>query len=424
MIPAFDSHSPSRGARVLISGLGIAGPALAHWLLRYGLEPTIVERAKQLRTEGYVIDFWGKAYDLSERMGLLPEILQAGYHVRDVRLVGANGRKLAGFDTRVFDDATGGRFTSLQRGDLSAILYRSIARDVDVRFDDTLRSVEQTAAGVRVEFARGGSETYDYLVGADGLHSGVRGLVFGPEERYERFLDYAVAAFTLPDYRPRDAGVYVSYATPGRQLARFSMREGRTMFLLVVADPNAHNIDARDVHVHKHYLRAAFSSVGWEWPRIARGLAECETLYFDRVSQVSMPAWSKGRVVLLGDAAYAPSLLAGQGAGLAMIGAYVLAGELARTRDHAVAFQRYEARLRSFLEQKQAAARGFAGSFAPRTRIGLILRRFATRAMSIPGVAKLALGASLRDDIELPDYAAAAASSTSEAPKLSVPYCG
>lgn len=404
MTPALDAYVPSRRARVLISGLGIAGPALAHWLLRYGLEPTIVERSGQLRTEGYVIDFWGKAYDLSERMGLLPEILEAGYQVGEVRLVKANGRKVGGFDTRVFRDATGGRFTSLQRGDLSAILYRSIARRADVRFDDMIRSVKETSAGVRVEFARGASESFDCVVGADGLHSGVRSLVFGPEERYERFLDYAVAAFTLPDYRPRDEGVYVAHAVPGRQIARFSLRDGSTMFLLVVADPNARKIDPRDVHAHKHYLRAAFSGVGWEWPQVSRELAYCETLYFDRVSQICMPAWSKGRVVLLGDAAHAPSLLAGQGAGLAIIGAYVLAGELARTGDQTRALQRYEARLRSFLEHKQAAARAFASSFAPRTRSGLTLRALATRALAIRGVAKLALGRSLRDDIELPDY--------------------
>ncbi|HKP55407.1 MAG TPA: FAD-binding domain [Polyangiales bacterium] len=415
MTPGLDARLPSNGARVLISGLGIAGPALAHFLLRYGFAPTLVERAPQPRQEGYIIDFWGKAYSLTERMGLLPEILEAGYHVDEVRLVRASGRKLCGFATDVFRSATGGRFTTLQRGDLSAILYRSVQRDVDVRWGDGLRTLEQTGEGVHVEFAHGGSETYDCVVGADGLHSGVRSSVFGPEEQYERFLDYAVAAFTIPGYRPRDEGVYVAYGAPGRQIARFSMRGDRTMFLLVVADPDARNIDPRDARAHRAYLRDAFSGVGWEWPQIWPGLSQCDALYFDRVSQIHLPAWSKGRVVLLGDAAHAPSLLAGQGAGLAIIGAYVLAGELARTRDYALAFQRYEARMRPFVEQKQTAARGFASSFAPRTRTGLVLRALATRALSIPGAGRFALRPTLRDDIELPEYAAEVASRTAEA---------
>ena len=393
------------GKSVLISGLGIAGPALAHWLLRYGFSPTLVERAPAPRAEGYVIDFWGVGYDIVDEMGLLPEVLAAGYQLRELRLVGSRGERVGGFDAGVFGKATNGRYTSLPRGALSAILYRSIAQRVETLFGNSIIALEQDSDGVLAHFERESPRRFDLVVGADGLHSAVRKLVFGEEPAFERSLGYTVAAFETVGYRPRDEDVYVSHAAPGRQVARFSMRDDRTMFLLVVADPQAQAVDPGDTAANRRYIHERFASVQWECPQILAEMDRCDEVYFDRVSQIRMDRWSKGRVALVGDAAFAPSLLAGQGSALAIIGAYVLAGELSRAARPEDAFAAYEATLRPFLVQKQDAAERFASSFAPATQLGISLRNLITKAMGFAPVAKLAIGTTLRDDIELPNYA-------------------
>jgi 2-polyprenyl-6-methoxyphenol hydroxylase-like FAD-dependent oxidoreductase len=221
---------------VLISGIGIAGPALAHWLLRHGFAPTLVERAPQLRTGGYVIDFWGAGYDIAEEVGLMPEILRAGYRIREVRLVDARGRRVGGFDADAFRAATLGRFTTLPRGELGRILYGAVAGKAETLFGDSVTCLEEDTDGVRVRFEHGVPRRFDLVIGADGLHSAVRALTFGPESRFEKFLAFVVAAFEIHGYRPRDENVYVAHAVPGRQIARFAMRDDGTMILVVVAD--------------------------------------------------------------------------------------------------------------------------------------------------------------------------------------------
>jgi 2-polyprenyl-6-methoxyphenol hydroxylase-like FAD-dependent oxidoreductase len=259
--------------------------------------------------------------------------------------------------------------------------------------------------GVDVSFRDAPGRRFDAVIGADGLHSEVRRLVFGEEERFERYLCYVVAAFQTEGYWPRDELVYVSYAIPGRQVARFAMRGDRTMFLFVFAADQPPDIDAYDMAAQKAMLNASFRDAGWECPQILAALDATDDLYFDRVSQIHMPAWSKGRVALVGDAAFCPSLLAGQGSALAMGAAYVLAGELGRAdAGPQAAFQRYEALLRPFIATKQNAAQQFASGFAPKTRWGVYLRNQVTKAFQIPLVAKLALGSSLMDRISVPDY--------------------
>jgi 2-polyprenyl-6-methoxyphenol hydroxylase-like FAD-dependent oxidoreductase len=176
-------------------------------------------------------------------------------------------------------------------------------------------------------------------------------------------------------YLPRDEDVYVSYGVPGKQVARFAMRDDRTMFLFVFADNQGRLVDPQDTDAHKNALRAEFDQAGWECPQILAAMERCDELYFDRVSQIRMDKWSQGRVGLIGDAAFRPSLLAGQNAALAMVAAYVLAGELGKAGSQPQeAFERYEERLRPFIAGKQKAAVQFAGSFAARTRLGLFFR--------------------------------------------------
>jgi 2-polyprenyl-6-methoxyphenol hydroxylase-like FAD-dependent oxidoreductase len=385
--------------------MGIAGPAAAYWLLRHGFVPTIVERAPKLRTGGYIIDFWGLGYDIAEKMGVLPDLLETGYQIREVRIVNRHGRRVAGFDARVLRNAAGGRFTSLPRGDLSAILHRAIDGRIETLFANSVMDLKERPDGVAVRFEHGVRRHFNLVIGADGLHSGIRLHTFGPEDRFERFLGYAVAAFTAKGYRPRDPDVYVAYSVPGRQVARFAMHGDDTMILMIVSDDGAaRGVDPNDLHAQKAYLRSHFADAGWECRKIVDSLDASDDLYFDRVSQIRMDHWTKGRVALVGDAAFAPSLLAGQGSALAMIAVYILAGELARARSHQEAFGRYEARLSGFMRQKQNAAEQFAGSMAPKTRFGIFVRNQVTKTFGLPLVGKLIVGRSVSDELALPDY--------------------
>ncbi len=392
--------------RVIINGAGIAGPTLAYWLLRHGHEPTLVERAPKLRTGGYVIDFWGTGYDVAERMRLIPELDRTGYHVKELRLVDCDGRRAGGMSVEVFRQITEGRYLSLPRGDLAAAIHRHLDGRVETIFGDSIEAIEETAGGVDVRLESGAERSFDLAVGADGLHSRVRGIAFGPQETFEHRLGYTVAAFRALRYRPRDELVYVSYTTPGRQVARFALHDDHTLFLFVYADGGADAPDPHDVAAHKARLHEKFDAAGWECPEILGAMDTAEDFYADRVSQIRMPHWSKGRVVLTGDAAFCPSLLAGQGSALAMTAAYVLAGEIDRAGgDHAAALNSYEAMLRPFLSAKQAAAEKFAGAFAPRTAFGVLLRNKVTSLMGLPFVARLVMGGTLVDQFALPDYA-------------------
>ena len=391
--------------KIAINGAGVAGPTLAYWLHRCGHEPTLIEKAPHLRTGGYVIDFWGVGYTMAERMGILPEVLEAGYSVEELRLVDTAGRKSAGFSTEIFRRMVGGRFTSLPRGDLATAIYRTVEGRVETMFGNGIVGLEEHDAGIRASFENGSPRDFDLVIGADGLHSKIRELVFGPESQFERQLGYWVAAFNVENYQPRDELVYVSYTTPGRQVARFALRDGQTMFLFVFAAEHMTGPEPRDLAERKTLLHRVFGDAGWECPQILKAMYDVADIYFDSVSQIRIDTWRKGRVMLIGDAASCASLLAGEGTGLAMTEAYVLAGELHRANgDYREAFRRQEQLLRPFIEGKQESAKDFASAFAPKTAFGVWIRNQATKLMTIPPVANLLMGRSLRDDVEIPDY--------------------
>lgn len=390
---------------IAINGAGIAGPALAFWLDRLGHRVTLVEAAPSLRTGGYVIDFWGVGYEVARRMGLEQRIRGAGYPVEAIRLVDRDGRAAASLDTAAFARATGGRFTSLARGDLAAILFEAVKDRVETVLGDGIVALDQDEAGIRAAFARMPERRFDLVVGADGLHSAVRRIAFRLERQVELFLGYGVAAFELAGYRPRDELAYVTYGFPGRQLARFALRDDRTLFMFVFKAEESLVRGAREPAQQKAVLRGMFGGRGWECDAALAAMDQGEDFYFDRVSQIRMPCWSTGRVALIGDAAACVSLLAGEGSGLAMAEAYMLTGELDRAGgDHRAAFAAWEARLRPLLATKQESAKSFASYFAPSTRIGLAFRMLAIRAMRMPWLADLVIGRSLRDDLVLPDY--------------------
>ena len=384
---------------IIINGLGVAGPALAYWLTRSGHDVLLVEQAPCPRVGGYIVDFWGIGYDIVEKMGLIAEIRRLGYQVREVRFVDRHGLKRGGFDVDVFGRMTNDRFTSLPRSDVSATICRAIEGKVETIFGDSVAAIGESNHGIHVAFDHAPPRDADLVIGADGLHSRVRQLAFGPESDFNVSLDYHVAAFEAEGYRPRDELIYLSHGLPGRQISRFSMRDDKTMFLFVFRDEYMRGEDPKSI------LRNAFAIAGWEWPRIEKELISAKDIYFDTVSQIRMDRWTKGRIALVGDAAACVSLMAGEGTGLAIAEAYVLAGELqACADDFATAFARYEQRLMPFVKRKQESAARFASSFAPRTSVGITFRNAVTKLMGVPFIAEFFVGRGLRDDIELPDY--------------------
>jgi 2-polyprenyl-6-methoxyphenol hydroxylase-like FAD-dependent oxidoreductase len=393
--------------RILISGAGIAGPTLAYWLAHYGFEPTIIETAPCLRTGGYVIDFWGTGFDIADRMGLLPELKRKGYIVREVIVVNRRGARVAGFPADAFSRMMHDRFVSLPRGDLAASIFGKIEGKVEAIFGNCIDQIEQNKDGVCVTFEHGGTREFDLVVGADGLHSRVRELVFGAPDRFEKYLGYQVAAFAVEGYRPRDELVYVMYTEVGQQVARFSMRDDRSMFLFIFKNDDISG--AQGLQAQKALLRNRFGASGWECPQILDALDTTGDLYFDRISQIRMNPqqglWTRERVTLLGDAAFCVSLLAGQGSALAMVAAYILAGELHRADgDYAAAFQRYQKLFGPFVLSKQKAALRLAGTFAPKSKLGLFLRNQIFNLLAIPWIADLAAGRDLVDKISIPNY--------------------
>lgn len=393
--------------KIAINGVGVAGPALAYWLIKGGHDVLLVEEAPEIRSGGYIIDFWGVGYDIAEKMGIIPRLRDLGYQIQDVRFVDENGKKCGGFSADVFGRAgiTDGRFTSLRRSDLASTIYSLIKNDVETILSDSISTIEETENNVHIGFERSTPRDVDLVIGADGLHSRIRSLVFGPENSFEKKLGYYVAAFEVDGYNPRDELVYVSHAVPGKQISRFSMRGGKTLFLFVFQDKFLSGDEPADLDERSMMIQKIFADVKWECPQILDAIGDVDEIYFDRVSQIRMNKWTKGRVALIGDAAACVSLLAGEGTGLAMAEAYVLAGELFRSAgDHTQAFARYEDLMMPFLAKKQRSAANFASSFVPASAFGITMRNIVTKLLKLPFVANYFIGRDLRDDIDIPGY--------------------
>ncbi|MDQ0612405.1 2-polyprenyl-6-methoxyphenol hydroxylase-like FAD-dependent oxidoreductase [Microbacterium sp. W4I4] len=386
--------------KILIVGAGIAGPTLAFWLNRSGHEVTIVEHAPTLRSGGYLVDFWGAGFDVAERMGIVPELCRRGYVFTEARAVDRNGRRIASLDPESVIESNE-RYLSIPRTDLAAVIYESLGGAAELMLGDTVQDVVDDGQRVEVAFESGVTRHFDLVIGADGLHSRVRKLAFGPEEQFEKYLGMVVAAIDVDQYPERDELVAMMHADVGFQAIRLSFRDDATLLLFSLRYDGEVPTERAE---QESLLRLKLGDKGWEVPQMLAAMSDAKNFYFDAVSQIRMPSWSTGRIALVGDAGACPSFLAGQGSALAMVEAYTLAAELARTSDHREAFARYEERLMPLIRSKQDAARGLGVAFAPKNRFQLLVRNSAMKLMGLPKIGDIVMGRSFHDRVELPAF--------------------
>jgi 2-polyprenyl-6-methoxyphenol hydroxylase-like FAD-dependent oxidoreductase len=390
---------------ILISGASIAGPALAYWLREFGSNVTVVERSPAPRPGGYKIDVRGAAMTVLERMGIADEVRRHHTDMRGGAFLDRKGRTIVEMDA----DTVGFREPTdveILRGDLARIL-RGATEGVEYVYGDSITSITEHADGVTVEFERSLPRRFDLVIGADGLHSTVRALAFGPEEQFLRSLGHHVAIFSVPNLLDLDRWETIQ-AEKGRTLNVYSTRQDTEAKAAFMFASEGLTYDRRDIARQRELLAETFAPHGWIAPQLLAALPDAPDFYFDGMSVVEMDRWSTGRVALVGDAAYGPSPASGQGTSLALVGAYVLAHELvAAGGDHRAAFAAYEQRMRHFVtvNQKQAnnIKRMVAGS-----RFTLWLNMTMMRLMPyLPGTAKIMekVKAEIRDvsnAVELP----------------------
>jgi 2-polyprenyl-6-methoxyphenol hydroxylase-like FAD-dependent oxidoreductase len=396
---------------VLVSGAGIAGPALAYWLREAGFDVTVVERAPAPRPGGQTVDLRGAGRTVVSRMGLMDRARALTVEQRGLALVDAEGRVTA----RIPADSFGGEGIvseiEILRGDLGRLLYDATLPATEYLFDDTVTALDQDVDGVTVRFEKAATRRFSLVVGADGLHSVVRRLAFGPEAGHVRPLHLYTAWFTATDCLELDSW-YRMFNAPGGLVA--SARPGRlpgeTKAGLSFRTTAPLVFDRRDTTAQQAELARRFAGAGWEVPRLLTAMRAAPDFTFDSMGQVRLDHWSRGRVVLLGDAGYCPTPLTGLGTSLALVGAYVLAGELAAAGgDHRVAFRRYDEVLRPYVDQAQQLPPGGASGYAPSTALGIRLRALSMRAMHHwPMRSILAAQFAKAEEIALPDYTALA----------------
>lgn len=378
-----------KNTTILVSGASIAGPAVAYWLSRYGCAVTVVEKAPGLRTGGQAVDFKGATHrTVLERMGILAEVRRLRTGGIDQTIVDATGRPVA----VIPGEFTGGEL-EIRRGDLARLLYERTADDCEYVFGDSVTSLTETADGVHVTFERSAPRTFDLVIGADGIHSTVRRLAFGPEDDYVEHLGYY---YGLAELGFDDAPVM--YNEPGRMVALGGPKA--PAFFVFAAERL--DYDRYDVAQQKELLRAAYRGGGWRIPEVMTRVRDADEFYLDSISRVVTNRYARGRVVLLGDAAYG-NTLGGFGTGLAIVGAYVLAGELrAAEGDHRVASRRYEERFRDYA----TIPNNNAGRFlAPRTVWGIWLRNLLFRSRPLRW-SMMRMADSIATGIDLPEYEA------------------
>jgi 2-polyprenyl-6-methoxyphenol hydroxylase-like FAD-dependent oxidoreductase len=354
---------------VLISGAGVAGPALAHRLHRQGFSPTVVERAPALRDGGYKVDVRGAATEVLKRMGVYEAARALDTGMREITYVNKDGRPIARLDANLLMGRRGDDI-EIMRTDLARVLHDATAGDVEYLFGDSIAALGDDGDGVDVTFTSGKQKRFAYVIGADGLHSATRRLVMG--EVPLTYLGAYISIFSVPNHLGIDHEE-VMYSEPGRLVFVYSAGEtARAGFTF--ASPE---LELGDVASQKRLVAEAFAGSGWEVPRFLDAIDAADDFYLDSLSQVELPSWSVGRVGLAGDAAHCPAPASGQGTSLALVGAYVLAGELGGSGS----FESYEQRMRPYVAKNLAFGKKMAKDMVPGGRFQIAFRNYGMRTL-------------------------------------------
>lgn len=361
---------PARQLKVLISGGGIAGSTLACLLARSGHQATVVERDQGVRSSGNPVDVRGAAFDIVEGLGLVARLSTFATGVRRIVFVGPDGQPLASMSTRRSQD----RELEVPRADLSATLVAAARDEVAFRFDDTITDLSDDGHGVDVNFERAVPERFDLVVGADGLHSRVRRLAFGPEAEYVTHLGMYVATVRLPALQ-MPADTVLMFNEPGTATAMHpgAGTPGAAFFFRSSAP-----VDRVDPAAVERLLTDTFAHAGWRAPELLAAYRASSDTYFDSVSRVRVPGWSTGLVALLGDAASCVTLF-GDGSSAAVVGAATLAGSLDTLPGVAAALVRYEREHRRSTKRGQRLAPIVSRLLVPASRAGIAIRNGAVR---------------------------------------------
>ncbi|WP_167107123.1 FAD-dependent monooxygenase [Mycobacterium sp. DL592] len=396
--------------RVLVSGASIAGPVLAYWLTRRGFDVTVVERAPELRkTGGHAVDLFRPAMEISEQMGVIDQIQAWATGTTRMVLHRIGARRPADLDYLKLVSVMSDRHVEIMRDDLSQIYFDAGRQHVDYIFGEQITAIADDGT---VELARSGRRRYDIVIGADGLHSGVRQLVFGPDAGHSRFLGGYLAVLSVPKSLARE-GELTGFLDARRWAMIYTadhLDDARAVFLFCPEAPLEYH--HRDYARQRALLRGVFTGLG---ATVDRWLAELDgpgTFYFDSITQLELTSWSRGRVTLVGDAGYCPGPGVGGSTSLAVLGAYVLAGELGRAGgDHTAAFAAYESVMADPVRHSRAFARTVAKSLVPRSQLGVRALVGAGWALSaLPGRLTSAVarfsdkGVRLYDGMQYPDY--------------------
>jgi 2-polyprenyl-6-methoxyphenol hydroxylase-like FAD-dependent oxidoreductase len=389
---------------ILISGAGIAGVSLAFWLKKFGFNPTIIEISPELREGGYAIDFMGAGYDVAEKMGILHALEKVDMNISKLLFVDENNKEKGSMNYEKIKRLMNNRALTLLRSDLAKVIYNSLDKDIEIIFGDTIHKIEQDDEKVVVTFRSGMTRSFDLLVGADGLHSNVRNLIFGNEAEYEKYYGYYTSSFTIENFS-YEGRAFSMYNVPHKQVAIYSYTENKTGAFFVFSSPQKLLYEHHDIEKQKQILKTEFMNIGWKCSELLSKIDSTTDFYFDSISQIKMENWSKGRVTLVGDAGYCPSLLSGKGSTLAIVGAYVLAGELKQANgSYQTAFENYENIFKPFIIKKQKAAQAFAKSFIPKSNFGIKVRNVAFKLISLPLLSKLVLNQFKDSELKLKEY--------------------
>ncbi|MFX0576373.1 FAD-dependent monooxygenase [Nocardia nepalensis] len=401
--------STTNALHILISGGGIAGNALALQLLRAGIRTTVVERSATPRPGGQAVDLRGPSRDVAERMGLMPGIRKYQLDERGMAYVDEHGREFARMPAEMFEGKGPVAEIEITRGDLNQVLLTELAStagELDYRYGDWIEALHQDDTGVEVTFASGRTERFDLVVGADGVHSATRQLAFGPEEQFVTYLGGYMSFFTMPTPAGTEPGWFKMHTVPRAAVAIRPDADPATSKAIITVRTDADPALRRDVAAQQRLIHDMLAEAGWETPAVLDAMSTTPDFYFDMLARVDMPSLSTGRVTLLGDSGFCGSPMTGMGTAMAIVGAYVLAGEIAAAPDDlATALTRYAEIVTPFLDKAKELPGGGIKMMLPTSRIGTRMAHVSMRLMT----SRLLRPVMMRmmtdtDDYELPSY--------------------